>query len=216
MSKGNRNRKNKKNIKIKRYVTSHRCGVKPSIPKTSEELREMNEIKSEEDLYKNIYFLDWTYEGQTIWDDEKCEPIPHGYGKEIFTTVKPIHDGIDGVEKDFSYEGGFKNGKRHGYGLLTLNIGTTYEGGFKNGFTHGKVFMSFKNSHNFIHSGCDLIEVRVEFLNNQIIGKIECVFEDGVSTILPADYLNDMGIYWNSWNKNMKRGFASFSEHFVS
>ena len=69
--------KNRKPNKLIQFIvsdvstSSYGFDEKTSIPKTSEELCEMNEIKSDEDLYKNIYFLDWTYEGQVIWNEEK-------------------------------------------------------------------------------------------------------------------------------------------------
>jgi len=91
-------------------VPNHRFGVEPSIPLTSNELRERNEIKSHEDLgsVENICFLDWRYEGQTIWDEENGESIPHGYGKETFHKISSTQ------EEEISYEGGFKNGVYHG------------------------------------------------------------------------------------------------------
>ena len=186
-----KNRKPNKLFQLMSPVVSEnlqrRFDGKPSIPKTSKELCEMNEIKSEEDLYKNIYFLDWTYEGQTIWDGEKDESIPHGYGKEVFTKVSSIYDGISSQEQEMSYEGGFKNNKRDGYGIVTLNTGSTWEGSFKDGLRHGKGYANFKSANNFISSGRDLIESRDEFVNGRQVGDIEMVYEDGATTIIPLN-----------------------------
>lgn len=202
----NKRIKNRKTNKLIQLVQpnafenlQHTFNEKPSIPKTSEELCEMNEIKSEEDLYKNIYFLDWTYEGQTIWDDEKCELIPHGYGKEEFTKVSSVYDGVSSQEQEMSYEGGFKNGKRHGYGIVNLNTGSTWEGSFKDGLRHGKGYANFKTANNFIPSGRDLIECRDEFVNGRKVGDMKMVYEDGATSTIPD---NQFKIYEETYNES--------------
>lgn len=218
MKKENRNQR-KKNRKPNKLIQSsisnnhqHRFGVKPSIPKTSEELREMNEIKSEDDLYKNIYFLDWTYEGQTIWDEGKGELIPHGYGKEIFTKVTPVVDGVSSQEKELSYEGGFKNNKRDGYGIVTLNTGTTWEGSFKDGLRHGKGYANFKSANNFIPSGKDLIECRDEFENGRSVGSIEYVYESGATSIVSSNQHKELEDSYSKSSQQEKEEFNEFGQ----
>ena len=185
----------------------YRFDGKPSIPKTSKELCEMNEINSEEDLYKNIYFLDWTYEGQTIWDEGKGESIPHGFGKEVFTKVSSIYDGISSQEQEMSYEGGFKNNKRDGYGIVTLNTGSTWEGSFKDGLRHGKGYANFKSANNFISSGRDLIESRDEFVNGRQVGDIEMVYEDGATSIIPLnEFTTFKDTYYTSSQQELEEG----------
>ena len=193
-------------------VPNHRFGVEPSIPLTSNELRERNEIKSHEDLgsVENICFLDWRYEGQTIWDEENGESIPHGYGKETFHNISSTQ------EEEISYEGGFKNGKRDGYGRVELNTGATYEGSFKDGLRHGNGYSNFKNAHNFIQSGRDLIEVREEWSNNRLFGMMEYVYEDGATTILPASFQNQFTEDYESWDVNKRKDHQSFGAVCVS
>ena len=224
INKRNHRKKNRNNIKrdlgvrTRDVTPTHRFGVEPSVPKTSEELREMNEIKSEEDLYKNIYFLDWTYKGQTIWDDEKGEPIPNGFGKETFTkNVTPIVSAVtDGEEKEVSYEGGFKNGERDGYGLIIVNSGSTYEGHFVNGQKHGKGFTNYRTANNFIHSGKDLVECRFEYSNGVSIGMMEYIYEDGASTSMDAEIMNHRISEYKTLSKEQQLNWESYSTSCVS
>jgi len=219
MKKERRNKriKNKKPNKLIQmnnpHNFKHRFGVKPSIPKTSEELCEMNEIKSEDDLYKNLYFLDWTYEGQVVWNEDKDEFVPHGYGKETFTKVTPVFEcSSPSQEKEVSYEGGFKNGKRDGYGIVTLNTGTTWEGSFKDGLQHGKGYGNFKFSHNFIQSGHDLIECRDVFENGRQVGDMEWVFDDGQTTICPLNHQKQFNDSYINSTQEEKEEFKVFGE----
>jgi len=224
MSKSERRRQskiNKRNLRIKNRkpnkliqfvssdvsLSSYGFDEKTSIPKTSEELCEMNEIKSDEDLYKNLYYMNWTYSGQVIFNENKDEYVPNGYGKEVFTTVSSVYDGVSSQEQEMSYEGGFKNGKRDGYGIVTLNTGSTWEGSFKDGLRHGKGYANFKNANNFIPSGMDLIECRDEFVNGRQVGDLEMVYEDGATTIIPSnDFTKFKDIYNQSSKEEIKEG----------
>ncbi len=213
----NRRNKNKKPNKLIQMNSphnfKHRVGVKPSIPKTSEELCEINEIKSEDDLYKNLYFLDWTYEGQVVWNKDKDEFVPHGYGKEIFTQVTSVFECISpSQEKEVSYEGGFNTGNRDGYGIVTLNTGTTWEGSFKDGLRHGKGYGNFRFSHNFIQSGHDLIECRDEFENGRQVGDMEMVYEDGGTTICPLSHQKQFNDSYSDSTQQVKEEFKVYGE----
>ena len=66
------------------------------------------------------------YEGQLNKYDE-----PHGTGKVWYTNA--------------TYEGGWKNGKKHGKGTWKLSDGSGYEGGWKHGKRHGKGVMTYAN-----------------------------------------------------------------------
>ena len=83
--------------------------------------------------------------------------------------------------------GKLKNGKKDGYGIVTLNTGSTWEGSFKDGLRHGKGYANFKSANNFIPSGKDLIECRDEFVNGRQVGDLEMVYEDGATTIIPLN-----------------------------
>ncbi|MGB4312256.1 MAG: zinc-ribbon domain-containing protein [Natronincolaceae bacterium] len=88
------------------------------------------------------------YNGETI------EGEPYGKGKIFYTIMSGSIDGI-------YYEGEFKNGKIHGYGVLNLRYGDKYyEGKFEDGKItgEGKYYLSgvvkrwFRNLSEFYHA----------------------------------------------------------------
>jgi len=158
---------------------THRIGIEPCVQSTSEELRKRNEIQTDEDLYKNIYREDFLYEGQTIYDEELLGTvgiIPHGYGKMTFPQ-------LSNEVYEVSYEGGFKYGKRDGYGLIKVSYGCFYEGLFANGEKHGKGFCNYKTANNFVEDVNDLVEIRHNYSNGEQVGLIEYVFDGGATTV---------------------------------
>ena len=44
----------------------------------------------------------------------------------------------EGNEKYFSYDGGWKNGKMHGWGVYLYDDGGSYQGDFANNWPHGE------------------------------------------------------------------------------
>ena len=69
---------------------------------------------------------DGSYE--SVYEDDWVAGKEHGTGKHTTTSV----------DKWNQYEGKFRNGERHGKGMLILECGTTYEGEFENDEKHGE------------------------------------------------------------------------------
>jgi hypothetical protein len=80
-----------------------------------------------------------------------------------FSFIPPYFLGTAQYPSGSSYEGGWKDGKYEGYGVLRLKGGSVYEGIFKEGFRHGfgRLQMPSGNSYEgqFSASLCHLATV---------------------------------------------------------
>lgn len=87
---------------------------------------------------------DWRYEGQ--WPQGEGVLYDNGNGLYIGSFKEGKPEGVCyyiSIYQDTKYYGGFKDGKRHGYGTLCRPAGFYYEGSFEDGFPHGEGTMCY-------------------------------------------------------------------------
>ena len=96
-------------------------------------------------IYRNEY-------GYKVGLKEKGLPThyinEHGY-REEYKEEKAPTQGTFIYPNGKKYEGGWKNGQRHGHGIFSYQNGDKYEGGWKNGQRHGHGKITHPDGYEF-------------------------------------------------------------------
>lgn len=155
----------------------------------------------------NIYYVTWengdigsygktVFPDGTVFEGEWINLIPNGKG---------VQSGKN-EEKNWDYDGYFKDGKYDGYGKLTVDDGQCYEGEWENGKRQGKGKFTYADGTSYegewksdLKHGNGILTTKDDIFDgvwekDEFISGKRIIFSDGEKMIMTGNFENDFPI----------------------